>query len=58
MRPEALAQPILDALGRRTTTYPGLLTKVLTYSLATLPRWGRVRVMGKVMGGMTKHRPA
>ena len=51
-----VAQPILDALGRRGTVLPGLLAKVLTYSLVPLPRWARVQIMGKVMYGMTKHR--
>lgn len=53
MNPADLAQPILNALGRRTTVLPGFLSKLLTYSLATLPRWARVRVMGMVMKGMT-----
>ena len=51
-----VAQPILDSLVRRTTMLPGLLAKLLTYSLVPLPRWARVRIMGRVMYGMTKHR--
>jgi hypothetical protein len=51
-----VAQPILDALGRRTVVLPGFLAKLLTYSLVLLPRWARVRVMGRVMYGMTRHR--
>lgn len=43
------------ALGRRPTALPGFLTKLLTYSLAPLPRWARVRIMGKVMQNMTAH---
>jgi hypothetical protein len=35
---------------------PGWLSKLLEVALALLPRWGRVRMMGVVMGGMTKHR--
>lgn len=50
-----VVRPTLDALGRRSTVLPGLLSKVLTYSLAPLPRWARVRIMGRVMDGMTKH---
>jgi short-subunit dehydrogenase len=51
----AVARETLNALGRRSTVLPGMLTKLLTYSLAILPRWARVRVMGKVMKGMTRH---
>ena len=41
--------PILDALGRQATVRPGLLSKLLAFSLLPLPRWARVRFMGKVM---------
>ena len=54
--PAAVAQPTLDALGRRSTVLPGLLSKLLTASLVPLPQGVRVRVMGRVMHGMTKHR--
>lgn len=47
--------PILKALGRKSTVLPGFLTKFLVYSLRTLPRWGKIKVMEKVMGGMTAH---
>jgi len=50
--PEAIAQPILDALGCKATVRPGLLSKLLAFSLLPLPRWARVRFMGKVMQGM------
>jgi short-subunit dehydrogenase len=40
---------------RWTTVVPGLLFKLLTYLLATLPRTVRTRVMGSAMSGMTKH---
>ena len=56
LKPEDIAQPILDALGRRSTTLPGFLSKLLTYSLSLLPRWVRVQIMGMVMSDMTKHR--
>lgn len=49
----AVAGPTLAALGRRTTVLPGRLTKLLTYSLAPLPRRARVAIMGRVMRGMT-----
>lgn len=52
---EEVAQATLDALGRKSTALPGLLSKVLTYSLAPLPRWARVRIMGSVMKSMTQH---
>ena len=56
LKPADVAQPTLDALGRKSTVLPGMLSKLLTYSLVPLPRWARVRIMGRVMGGMTKHR--
>lgn len=56
MKPERVANDILIALGRKTTVYPGLLTKVLVYSLKLLPRWAKVHVMGAVMKGMTEHK--
>jgi len=53
--PEVVARQTLDALGRRGTVRPGWLSKLLEASLALLPRWGRARMMGIVMGGMTAH---
>ena len=53
--PADVAQASLAALGRRGTVRPGWLAKGLAASLMFLPRWGRVRVMGKVMAGMTTH---
>ncbi len=55
MTPEQVGVPILKALGRKTTVLPGVLTKLLIYSLRTVPRWGKVKIMEKVMGGMTAH---
>ena len=46
---------VCTGLGRRSLVRPGGLSKVLAWSLATLPRALRVRVMGLVMGGMTGH---
>lgn len=54
--PLVVARGTLAALGRRATVRPGGLAKVLGWSLATLPRWARVRVMAAIMGGMTAHR--
>ena len=55
LRPDAVAQATFRALGRKTTVRPGWLSKFLEASLATLPRWGRIRVLAQVMGGMTRH---
>jgi uncharacterized protein len=55
LRSSDVARATLEALGRGTTVRPGWLSKLLGYSLAMLPRSGRVRVMSLVMGGMTKH---
>ena len=55
LAPDVVARATLRALGRRATVLPGLLTKVLTYSLVPLPRWARTRIMGGVMGRMTRH---
>jgi uncharacterized protein len=55
LKPEQVGVPILQALGRKTTVLPGNLTKLLVYALRTVPRWGKVSIMEKVMGGMTEH---
>jgi uncharacterized protein len=55
MMPSQVGIPILKALGRNTTVLPGFLTKFLVYSLRTVPRWGKVKIMKLVMGGMTEH---
>jgi short-subunit dehydrogenase len=51
--PDEVARGTLRALGRRTTVRPGFLAKALEASLAPLPRYLRVRVMGRVMAGLT-----
>jgi uncharacterized protein len=53
MPPEVVARATLKALGKKTTVRPGWLSKLLGWSLALLPRWGQVMVMGQVMKGMT-----
>ena len=58
LRPQQIGAATLDALGRRTTVRPGWLSKLLGYSLATLPRAGRTLIMKAVMGGMTQHQDA
>ncbi|MHA4844835.1 SDR family NAD(P)-dependent oxidoreductase [Flavitalea antarctica] len=55
LKPSQIGVPILKALGRKTTVLPGLLTKILVYSLRTVPRWGKIKIMQNVMGGMTVH---
>ena len=52
--PAQVAGESLRALGRRRTAVPGLVGKMLTWSLALLPRQSRVGIMGKVMRGMSQ----
>jgi short-subunit dehydrogenase len=54
LEPEDVARSTLKALGTTSTVLPGALSKLLTHSLVPLPQWARVRVMGRVMSGMTK----
>lgn len=53
--PADVARASLGALGRKTTVVPGAFSKLLTYSLAMLPRVARTFVIGRVMRGMTRH---
>src|SRR5262245_59633805 len=55
LNPADVARSTLAALGRRSTVLPGFLSKLITYSLAPMPRRARVRIMGRVMRGMTEH---
>ena len=52
---EKIALSIINAIGRKSTTIPGFLSKFLAYNLMLVPRWAKVRIMEKVMGGFTKH---
>jgi len=52
LTPEEVGVPILRALGKKVTVLPGWLTKLLVYSLMTLPRWAKIKVMKQVMSGM------
>jgi len=54
-KPETVARATLAALGKKMTVTPGALSKLLTWSLMTAPRGLRVRIMGRIMGGMTRH---
>ena len=55
LQPRQLAVPILKALGKQDNVIPGLLSKILIYSLRTVPRFVKIRIMQQVMGGFTKH---
>lgn len=55
MKPEELSIPILKALGKKSTVFPGKLTKLLVFSLSILPRYAKTQVMKIVMGNITKH---
>jgi hypothetical protein len=50
--PTLVAQATLQALGHRATLLPVFLSKLLAYALVPLPRWVRVRLMGRVMQAM------
>lgn len=51
--PETVARASLAALAAGGTLRPGFLAKLLGWSLAMMPRWGRVRLLGQIMKGMT-----
>jgi hypothetical protein len=53
--PATVAKASLQALGSKTTVIPGALGKFLSYSLLSLPRLLRVRILTAVMGSMTRH---
>ena len=53
--PQTVARATLKALGMKRTVIPGWLSKLLGYSLATSPRWGRIKILTQVMKDMTKH---
>lgn len=54
-QPAEVAHATLAALGRRSVVRPGWLAKALELSLVGLPRWGRARILGHVVRGMTSH---
>ncbi|NJR66442.1 MAG: SDR family oxidoreductase [Leptolyngbyaceae cyanobacterium CRU_2_3] len=56
MKPVDVAKTTLDSLGGKFTVLPGMLSKLILYSLAPLPRPMRARIVGMVMAGMTKHK--
>ncbi len=53
-KPDGIANETLNAIGKRLTVRPGLLSEILSYSLATLPRFFRRIILNKIMGDMTK----
>ncbi len=55
LSPADVGLPIIKALGKKTTVFPGRLTKLLMFSLMTAPRFLKVKIMGNIMGTMTKH---
>jgi short-subunit dehydrogenase len=54
MSAREVAQDTLNALERGGTVRPGWLSKLLGYSLMTLPRWGRTLLLSQIMEGMSK----
>ncbi len=52
--PDQIAAGIVNALGKKVTVRPGFLSKLLGWSLSTMPRWSRVKAMQKIMGQMTR----
>lgn len=55
IEPDVVAREILHALGRKNTVAPGVLSRILTYSLAPLTRPLRTRIMARVMSDMSEH---
>lgn len=53
--PDKIGVPILTALGKQNNVIPGLRSKVLIYSLRTVPRFIKIKIMEKIMGGFTAH---
>ncbi len=58
LKPEDVGVPIIEAIGRKSNILPGFLTKLLVYNLRMTPRWGKIRIMAKVMQGFTRHQVA
>ncbi len=56
-QPAIVAQQILAALGHSVTVRPGPVSKLLGYSLGTLPRSLRIKMLEKVMTTMTITKP-
>ncbi|MCU0385403.1 MAG: SDR family NAD(P)-dependent oxidoreductase [Flavihumibacter sp.] len=54
LQPADVARACLKNLGKKSTLKPGWLSKLLYYSLAMLPRSGKIRIMEKVMKDMVQ----
>ncbi len=52
--PDIVAIESIEALGKNQLIHPGSLAKLMALGLATAPRFIRVKIMGFIMGGMTK----
>lgn len=53
LQPEPVARAMLRSLGRRAVVRPGWLSWALEASLAPLPRLWRVKILARVMAGMS-----
>jgi short-subunit dehydrogenase len=51
---DKIGVPILRALGNRRNVLPGFKTKFLIYSLRTVPRFFKIKIMEKIMKGFSK----
>ncbi|MEM7550228.1 MAG: SDR family NAD(P)-dependent oxidoreductase [Bacteroidota bacterium] len=54
MKPREVAKDIIKNIGKSRTIYPGVLSKVLTFSLNLLPRFGKIKVMTGIMKKMAQ----
>jgi len=54
--PADVARACLNNLGKKSTLKPGWLSNLLYYSLAMLPRAGKIRIMEKVMKDMVQRK--
>jgi short-subunit dehydrogenase len=55
LSPRLVALRTVNAIGKTGFIRPGWLSKGLGWSLATLPRFIRVKVMSQIMKGMVRH---
>lgn len=55
LSPEDVAVPIIRSIGKKSQVFPGFLTKFLMFNLKLVPRFAKIRIMRKVMGGFTQH---
>lgn len=55
LSPSQIGVPVLASLGRQSNVVPGTLSKILVYSLRTVPRFVKIKIMKKVMGKFVRH---